>query len=87
MKFSEIYYRLSIIFSVANFLFRKVYDDPDTELFIIGKFWTIRFLTRNSELNIRFSKFLSFDRYYAHDIENMLKWYNWFRKIYNKYGI
>jgi hypothetical protein len=76
-----------MISSVANFLFRKIYDDPDTELFIISKFWTIRFLSRNSELNIRFLKFLFFDRHYAHDIEDILKWYNRFRRIYNKYGI
>jgi hypothetical protein len=87
MEFSEIYYRLSIISSVANFLFRKAYDDPDTEPSIISKFWTIRFLTRNPKLNIRFSKFFSFDRHYAHDIEGMLKWYNRFRRICNEYGI
>jgi hypothetical protein len=73
IAFSKIYYRLSIIFSVPNFLFRKVYDDPDTESSIIDKLWTTRFLTRNPELNIRFSKFLSFDRHYVHDIENILK--------------
>jgi hypothetical protein len=37
MKFSKIYYRLSIISSVANFLLRKVYDDLDTDPSIIGK--------------------------------------------------
>jgi hypothetical protein len=42
IKFNGIYYRLSIISNIANFLLRKAHDNPEIELFIIGKFWTAR---------------------------------------------
>jgi hypothetical protein len=47
IELNEIYYRLCMIFSVANFLFRKAHDDPDIELSINNKFWITKFLTRN----------------------------------------
>jgi hypothetical protein len=79
MKFNGIYYRQFMIFSIANFLFRKIYDDLEIESSTINKFWITRSLTRNPELNTRLLKFLSFDRRFAHDIEGILK------KLYNFY--
>jgi hypothetical protein len=46
MEFNKIYCRLSIISSVANFLLRKAYDDPDIDPSTISKLWITRFLTR-----------------------------------------
>jgi Tc5 transposase DNA-binding domain len=76
-----------MIASIANFILRSAHADPESPPPTVGHNWTNRFLKRYPEYNIRISKTLAFDRSYAHDPDNIEKWYSDFRRTIALFGV
>jgi hypothetical protein len=79
--------RVSMIPSITNFILRQAHDDPNSESPTIGNTWATNFLKRYSDVQIRLSKPLSFDRAFAHDPNGIEKWYLKFGKICIQFNI